>query len=80
MIILIKNNIEVYSANNINELTLKDNTCFFSNIDGNSNDCKFIGEYKDLINLGFVIQKDFIDFCIDKINETIIYVENRNKL
>lgn len=80
MVVLIKKDIKVYSSNNINIDNIKDNTCFFSNKDGNSNDCKFIGEYKDLINLGFVIQKDFIDFCIDKINETIIYVENRNKL
>lgn len=58
MITLIKNNIEVYSANNINELTLNEKTSFFSNKDGNSNECKFVGEYKDLINLGYKIPCD----------------------
>lgn len=60
MIILIKNNIKLYSANKINKLTLNEKTSFFTNIDGNSNDCKFIGEYKDLINLGYKIHEEEI--------------------
>lgn len=56
MVTLIKNNIKLYSSNNIELIDLKENTSFFSSENGNSNDCKFIGAYKDLINLGYKIQ------------------------
>ena len=56
MVILKKNNVKVYSSNNINLENIKENTSFFSSENGNSNECKFIATYKDLINLGWKIK------------------------
>lgn len=53
MIILTKGIMELYSADNVNESTLNDDTCFFSHKDGNNKDCTFVGTYKDLIRIGY---------------------------